>query len=103
MERVPELGVLAHAIAVAADRDQVTVVDEEIDGCGGHDLVAEDFRPIPQDLTNRLQSRGVRVWLDAWVILGGDRWQERIVEGIKEGEGLVLGTRWNVEWRSPRR
>jgi hypothetical protein len=35
MKRLPELGMLAHAVAVAADRDQVAVVDEAIDECGG--------------------------------------------------------------------
>ena len=35
MQRVPELGVLSHPIAVAADRDDVTVVDQSIDErCG---------------------------------------------------------------------
>ena len=39
----PRARVLAHAVTVAADRDQVTVVDEAIDEGGGHDLIAEDF------------------------------------------------------------
>lgn len=35
MERLPELGVLTNAIAVAANGDQVAVVDESIDEGGG--------------------------------------------------------------------
>jgi hypothetical protein len=38
-----ELCVLAHAVAVAADVDDVAVVDEPVDEGAGHDLVAEDI------------------------------------------------------------
>jgi hypothetical protein len=46
MQRLPELGVLAHAVAVAADRDQMTVVNDAIDESGRHHLVAEDLAPL---------------------------------------------------------
>ena len=36
-----ELGVVPHPVAVAADVDDVTVMDEAVDQRGGHDLVAE--------------------------------------------------------------
>jgi DNA gyrase inhibitor GyrI len=42
VQRVPEIGVLAHAIAVAANRDDVAMVDEPIDERGRHHVVAED-------------------------------------------------------------
>jgi len=42
VQGLPELGVLAHAVAVAADRDEMTLMHEAIDERGGHDLVAED-------------------------------------------------------------
>lgn len=35
MEGLPEIGVLPHAIAVAADRHEMTVVDEAVDEGGG--------------------------------------------------------------------
>ena len=41
MERVPEIGVLTHAVAVAADRHDVTVMDQAVDQRGGHDLAAK--------------------------------------------------------------
>ena len=46
MERLPELGVLTQAIAIAADRNEMTVVDEAIDERGGHDVIAEDVAPF---------------------------------------------------------
>ena len=42
MQRLPQFGVLTHAVAVAADRHQMTVMDETIDERGRHDLVTED-------------------------------------------------------------
>jgi hypothetical protein len=39
VQRLPELRVLAHALPVATDRDEVTVVDEAIDERRGHDLI----------------------------------------------------------------
>ena len=37
----PELLVLAHSVAVAADVDDVAVVQQPVDERGGHDFVAE--------------------------------------------------------------
>jgi hypothetical protein len=42
--RLPELSVLPQA--VAADGDEMAVVDEPIDERGGHDIVAEDLAPL---------------------------------------------------------
>jgi len=49
VQGLPELGVLAHAVAVAADRDEMALMHEAIDERGGHDLVAEDaeMRTVP--------------------------------------------------------
>ena len=46
MERLPEFGVLPHAIAVAADRHQMAVMDEPIDERSRHDVIAEDVAPL---------------------------------------------------------
>ena len=53
MERLPELRVLPQAIAVAAARDQVPVVDEAIDEGGGHDVIAKDVAPLLKALIER--------------------------------------------------
>ena len=46
MERLPELGVLSHPVAIAADRDEMSVVCQAIDERGRHDLIAEDVIPF---------------------------------------------------------
>jgi hypothetical protein len=46
VERLPELGVLAHAAAVTANRDEMAVVHEAIDERRRHDFVAEDLAPF---------------------------------------------------------
>jgi hypothetical protein len=48
MKRLPELGAMAHPVAVAADRHDMAVVDEAVDESGGHDVVAEDLAPSPR-------------------------------------------------------
>jgi hypothetical protein len=58
---LPELGVLAHAVAVAADRDDVAVVDEAIDERRRHDLVAKDRAPLFKALVGRQDGRRVLV------------------------------------------
>ena len=42
MQGLPELGMLPHPVAVAANRDQVAVVDEPIDQGRRHDVVTKD-------------------------------------------------------------
>ena len=61
MQRLPELGVLPHAVAVAANRDEVAVVDEPIDERRRHDVVAEDVAPLLEALVGREHGRGVLV------------------------------------------
>jgi hypothetical protein len=46
VQRLPQLGVLSHAIAVAANRDQVAVVDQTIDERRGHHVIAKDIPPF---------------------------------------------------------
>jgi hypothetical protein len=46
VERLPEVGVLSHPEAVAADVDDVKVVEEAVDQGGGHDVIAEDLAPL---------------------------------------------------------
>ncbi len=53
MEDLGEVGVLAHAVAVATDVDDVTVVEQAIDERSGHDLVAQDLAPLLEPLVGR--------------------------------------------------
>jgi hypothetical protein len=46
VERLPELGVLAHGVAVTANRDEMAVVHKPIDQRRRHHLVAEDLAPF---------------------------------------------------------
>ena len=42
MKRLPQLGVLSHSVAVAADVHDVAVVEDAVNERGGHDLIAHD-------------------------------------------------------------
>ena len=53
MESFRELGMVTHPVAVAADVDDVTVVQEPVDQCGGHDVVAQDVTPLFEALIGR--------------------------------------------------
>ena len=46
MEQVLGVGVLAHAVAVAPDVDDVTVTHEAVDERARHDVVAQDVAPV---------------------------------------------------------
>ena len=46
MEDLGEVGVLAHAVAAAADVDDMAVMQQAIDERSGHDLVAQDLAPL---------------------------------------------------------
>ena len=61
MQGLPELGVLPHAVAVAADRHDVAVVDEPIDQRRRHHVVAEDLAPLFKAFVGRQHRRGVLV------------------------------------------
>ena len=61
MERLPELGVLSHSVAIAADGHQMTVMDETIDERGRHDVIAEDVTPVLEALVGREHGRRVLV------------------------------------------
>ena len=50
MKESSQLGVLAQAIAVPPDVDDVTVVDQAIDQGRGHDVVAKDLAPFIEAL-----------------------------------------------------
>ena len=45
MEGFGEFGVMTHPVAVAADVDDVAVMDEAIDECSGHDLSSPRISP----------------------------------------------------------
>ena len=49
-ERAIELGVLTHAITVCADIDEVTVVQDSVDECNTHNVVAKHFTPLLEAL-----------------------------------------------------
>ena len=46
MEDLGEVDVLAHAVAAGAYVDDMTVMQQAIDECSGHDLVAQDLTPL---------------------------------------------------------
>src|SRR5690606_35393044 len=50
LEGLVELGVVAHAVAVAADAHDVAVVEQAVDQRGRHDLVAKDLAPLLEAL-----------------------------------------------------
>ena len=50
LDRLPEVGMLAHPIAVAADIDQVAVMQDAIDQGCGHDIVSQDLAPFLEAL-----------------------------------------------------
>ena len=38
--------------------------------------------PVVERLARRLRAAGMNVWLDAWCVIAGDRWQDRAAEGM---------------------
>ena len=54
---LPEVGVLTHAEAVAADVDDVAMVQEPVDQRSGHDFVAKDLAPFFKALVARKYGR----------------------------------------------
>jgi hypothetical protein len=50
VQYLPQLGVLPHAIAVAANRHEMAVVHGSITGRGRHDIIAEDVAPFLEAL-----------------------------------------------------
>jgi len=61
LKRLPKLGVMPHPIAVAADVDDVTVMEDPVNQSRGHDFVAEDVAPLLEALVRSEHSRGVFV------------------------------------------
>ena len=53
VEGLGKLGVLAHPVAIAADVDDVAMVQESVDERGGHDFVTQDFAPVLEALVRR--------------------------------------------------
>ena len=75
-----EVGVKTHPVAVAADVDDVTVVQKVVAERGSHDLVAEDLALLLEALVGREHRGRTRVasvheleqehgtgWADRWV------------------------------------
>lgn len=56
---MPEVGVMPHAVAVAADVDDKAVMQETVDEGGGNDVVAEDLAPLQE--VNRPGIAGVSI------------------------------------------
>ena len=56
-----EIGMLAHAVAVASDVDDVAVVDQPVDQRAGHDVIAEDLTPLVEALVAGEDGRGALV------------------------------------------
>src|SRR4051812_6018009 len=57
LQRSIKLGVLAHAIAVAADVHQMAMMQNSVDEGGGHHLVAKDLAPFLEALVGREHGR----------------------------------------------
>lgn len=53
MQATSELRVLAEPVAVAADIDDVAMMDEPIDQRRRHDLITEDLAPLFEALVAR--------------------------------------------------
>jgi hypothetical protein len=53
--------VFAHAIAVAADIDQVTVMQDPVDHGSRHDLISEDLAPFLEAFVGGKFGRGMFV------------------------------------------
>lgn len=51
---------------------------------------SSEDRPVARRIAADLQSRGVRVWLDEYEILPGDRIVDKIAEGIRRSEYLIV-------------
>src|SRR6185437_2761365 len=56
-----QLRVMPHSVAVAADVDDVTMMDEPVDQCRRHHLVAKDLPPFLKALVRGEYRRGVLV------------------------------------------
>src|SRR5579862_7566884 len=61
LEPARELGMLPEPVAIAPDVHDVTVMDQAIDQCGGHDLVAEYLAPLLEAFIARQDGGGVFV------------------------------------------
>src|SRR5207245_5501399 len=56
-----EVPVLAHAVAIPPDVDDVAVVEEAVDERGGHDVVAKHLAPVFEALVARQHGAGMLV------------------------------------------
>ncbi len=77
MEPAGELRVLPQAVAVAADVDDVAVVDESIDQRGRHDLIAKDLAPLFEAFVARENGGGV-------LVAPGDQLEEEHRAGTRD-------------------
>jgi hypothetical protein len=75
---LPDLGVFPESIAVAPDVDDVTVAQEPIDQCCGHDFVSENGAPFFKALV-RGQHRGSP-------LIAGSRAGEEHGSGVAHGQ-----------------
>ena len=78
VDGLAEIGVAAHAVAVAADVDDVAAVQEPVEESGGHDLVTEDPAPLLEALVGGEHGRCVLV---------------SAVDELEEERGSALGDR----------
>ena len=47
-------------------------------------------KKVVAELARRLETAGLKVWLDAWTILGGDDFAKRIEEGLEASRSVAL-------------
>jgi hypothetical protein len=46
--------------------------------------------PVVERIASRLRAAGVEVWLDAWHVTPGDRWQDRAAEGMAASDACAV-------------
>ena len=46
--------------------------------------------PVVERIAQRLRDAGLRVWLDAWHVAAGDRWQDRTAEGMAASDACAV-------------
>src|ERR1700761_4462506 len=103
---MPEIGVLAHAIAVAAYIYNVAVMHEAIDECGGHDFIAQDLAPLLEALirgehgggmfvacVNQLEEEHSAIAVHRQITDLIDDEQRRVAQYPKSSGQLTCGTR----------
>ena len=106
MKGLPELGVLAHAIGVAADVHDMAVMQDAVDESCRHHLIAENFTPLLKALVggehgggvfvtdiNQLKKQHRAIATERHVVDLIDDQQRRMAQDPQTACGLTVGSR----------